>query len=797
MNSTDYRIQSGLQRLFTCIHQIILACIILLASSSAFAAKSFTALGVGSQTGSVTAGTAGSVTYSVTGTFSGNGNANCGPLTVSGLPIGVTYSSVTLSAAGTTTSVSATLTLTTSASTPAVTNSSFTISCTASSGGTYTANSTLTVSTTAGLNHIRISHGGSGLTCAPVVLTIIACANAACTTPNFTAAPVTGSVTWAGAPGGSVPFSITVGGTVQINLPVSTAQTVTLGSTAVSPIPVSASDCLNSGGGAACSIAFADSGLLLSAPDHVAESSQNITVSAVRKSDNALLCVPAFASVTRAINLKCVYTNPVSGTLSVRVGGSALNAANSAAAACDGTGRSVNFAFDSTGVATGTLQYADVGQMTLNATYTGSGATGDAGLSMTGTGSFIAAPSSFAFSNITTGLIKAGNAYSARITARNASNTATPNFGKEAAPEGVTLSSNLVAPVGGNNPAIGNNIISGGSFISGVADLSNLSWGEVGLITMTAKLTNPAYLGTTLTASGISGNTGAFIPDHFDTVTSGGMACPSGFPLPYTCPAQFNGFVYSGQAFSTQVTAFNLGGSVTQNYDSAFAYSKAVTLSAMNALGGATTNPSGGTLTLNTIPASAFSKGVASTSTPVYTFPVSPTVPTNIFMRAVDTDNVSSLRTVTTNSIEGGMTIVSGRSKISNAYGSELLPLTLKVSVQLWDSTNWVTCTTDGVTQFNTNLSPAGNILPTIVTGPLALGNVSVTAPGSVKVGAGVTTFTLNKPSVTGSVDLRLNAPSYLYTGSNNAATDPGIPGRATFGVYLGNPSLIYQREAY
>ncbi len=645
-----------------------------------------------------------------------------------------------------------------------------------------------------GPDHIRITHGGSGLTCSPVLLTVIACANAACTAPHFTGSAVTGSVTWAGVPGGSVPFNIIVGGTTQLGLPVTTVQTVTLGTTAVSPAPVSASDCINSGGGSACSLSFADSGLMLNVPNHVAETSQNITISAVRKADNAALCVPAFASVTRAINVKCVYTNPGSGTLAVRVGGSALNAANSAAAACDGTGRSVNFAFDATGIATGTLQYADVGQMTLNATYTGSGATGDAGLSMTGTGSFIAAPASFAFSNITpVSVFKAGSVYNASITARNASNTATPNFGKETAPEGVTLSPNLVAPVGGNNPAIGNNIILGSSFTSGVASLTNLSWGEVGLITMTAKLTNPTYLGTTFTASGISGNVGPFIPDHFDTMTSGGMTCPVGL----TCPAQFNGFVYSGQALSTQVKAYNLGGTVTQNYDSTFAYSKAVTLSAMNSLGGATTNPAGGTLTMNTLPATAFSLGVANTSTPVYTFPVSLTAPTDIYIRAIDTDSVSSLRTVALNSIEGGMTVVSGRSKISNAYGSELLPLTLTVNVQLWNGTNWVNSTTDGATQFNTSLSPAGNIVPIIVTGPLALGNISVKTPATVTVVAGVSTFTLNKPSVTGSVDLSLNTPSYLYTGSNNAAVNPAIPGRATFGVYSGNPNLIYQREAY
>jgi MSHA biogenesis protein MshQ len=652
-----------------------------------------------------------------------------------------------------------------------------------------------------GPDHIRIIHGGNGLTCTPAVLTVIACANPGCTLPHFSAVPISGNVTWAGAPGGTVPFNITAGGTTTVNLPVTTVQTVTLGTSAVSPGATSSSDCVNTGGGAACSMAYADSALMLNVADHVAETSQSITISAVRKADNALSCVLAFANVTRAINLKCAYNNPASGTLPVRIGGGALNAANNSAAACDGTGRTSNVAFNATGVATGTLQYADVGRVTMNATYTGSGATGDAGLVMTGTGSFVAAPASFAFSNITLGLIKAGNFFSASITARNSANTTTPNFGKEAAPEGVTLSSNLVAPVGGNNPALGNNInniISGGSFVNGVANPVNLSWDEVGLITMTANLSTAAYLGTSFTATGVSGNTGAFIPDHFDTVTSGGIGCPVGL----TCAIPFNGIVYSGQAFTTQVKAFNLGGTVTQNYDGTLGYSNAVTLSAWSTLGGtgiASSNPGPGTLTSNTIPASAFKLGVANTNTPVYTFASSPTTPTNIFIRAIDTvnANVSSRRTVPTTSVEGVLRIVSGRSKISNAYGSELLPLTLTVNVQLWNGISWMNSTTDGVTQFNTNLSPAGNIVPTIVTLPLALGNLSVVAPGLVTVAAGASTFTLNQPAVTGSVVLRLNSPSYLFTGSNNAAADPSIAGRATFGVYSGNPNLIYQREAY
>jgi len=34
-------------------------------------------------------------------------------------------------------------------------------------------------------------------------------------------------------------------------------------------------------------------------------------------------------------------------------------------------------------------------------------------------------------------------------------------------------------------------------------------------------------------------------------------------------------------------------------------------------------------------------------------------------------------------------------------------------------------------------------------------------------------------------------------TGSNGAGVDPSIAGTAVFGIYQGNRSIIYQREAY
>ena len=156
-------------------------------------------------------------------------------------------------------------------------------------------------------------------------------------------------------------------------------------------------------------------------------------MSALKKSDNTLSCVPAFANVSKSVGFSCAYANPSSGTLAVRLAGSALNSGNSAATACDSAGRAVALSFNANGVASATLQYADVGQVTLATRYAGAAGGSEAGLVMTGSDSFIAAPASFTIGGITSGPIKAGAAFSTTVSAGNAAAAMSPNFGRETA----------------------------------------------------------------------------------------------------------------------------------------------------------------------------------------------------------------------------------------------------------------------------------------------------------------------------------------------------------------------------
>ncbi|MGB9092693.1 MAG: DUF6701 domain-containing protein, partial [Gallionella sp.] len=336
--------------------------------------------------------------------------------------------------------------------------------------------------------------------------------------------------------------------------------------------------------------------------------------------------------------------------------------------------------------------------------------------------------------------------------------------------------------------------------------VNNLSWGEVGSISLLATLTNTyGYLGTAATpttdalnnlliATGASATVGAFIPDHFDTAVVATATTPMPCPTGLACPALYNGFVYSGQPFSLQVTAKNLAGGTTSNYHSAYGLSNNVTLSAWDALGSVVTqNPGSGSLASTILASSAFNHGVGTTNTQAYTFATSPTAPTNIFLRAVDAVNtsVTSRLTIPANSVEGGVQVVSGKVKVSNAHGSETLDLPMKAWVQYYDGTFWQTSLTDSVTSLTLSLSnyqrKTGGAWTT------------TPSPASGQVVAGIMSFILSAPTGggTGSVDVGISAPSYLLAGSNGAGVNPNKPGRATFGVYKGSSKFIYLREDY
>lgn len=775
-------------------------------------------LEVTTDAGSATTGTA--VTY----TIKACADAACsvlytngvsGTLSVAGSGVASTYNTgaafaIAIGAGTTTESVTlskidgGTATVSLSAITP-IASSSPNVYCglgiAASSSGSCTFNVTPAV------HHLELTAASnSALTCQPITYTIKACSNAACSS-TYTGG-ISGTLSVSGVtvnyPGGSG-FTIPIGSaTTTISAHATTAGTATAALTGLSITPsnVPAVFCgmgTAAASGGSCAISVANAGLFFNVPDHVAGDTQLVTVSAVRKSDNSQMCTPAFSSATKAIQFSCSHGNPASGTMPVRVAGLPLNAANSATAACDGTARSVLLVFNASGVATTTFDYADAGQVNVAASYSGSGS--DAGLSMTGTDTFIAVPASFAFSGVTAGPIKAGASFSATVTALNRANMATPGFGRETPAVVPTLTFTKRQPSGSGSQS---GVFSGnlGGFSGGSASASALSWSEVGNGDLTLSQTN--YLGSGLsvtgtTGSGPTGAVGPFLPSHFTVEVT--QACTSGAP-----------FTYSGQPFAMSVKARNVAGDLTRNYDGSGSmtpiFAKATDLSVV-------ANGALGSLAVTSLAPAAFSSGVAAFSTQSFTYSAKLTAPAALSLRAIDADGVSSATKT-----EQGPSVRSGRMQLSNAFGNGRDPLRVPVTMQHWSGRAWVLNDADSgcTTLPSTSVVRAAYLDSKGAATSAWTTSVSSIVPVSGGRGAIVLSAPTNGGS--GSVDLSMNLgasttdQSCLSThpasvgaqqpwlrslnGSCAATHDRDPSARATFGVFAPETQrVIHTRDLY
>ncbi|MES2257588.1 MAG: DUF11 domain-containing protein [Pseudomonadota bacterium] len=465
------------------------------------------------------------------------------------------------------------------------------------------------------------------------------------------------------------------------------------------------------------------------------------------------------------------------------------------------------------------LRYADVGRIEFFVS--------DSINRLGSTGAFVSRPNLLVLTVPTTNragtpaaatdakFIAAGASFTLSVTAMTGGfpAVAAANFGKESPAASVRLTptvgtdstgakfTEMVEPTDPNAvpPFYG----SFGSFNAGTATGTTFRFDEVGIIRLQLDMTDGDYLGS----GNVFGNTvnlGRFVPDHFDTVVVPSMLCDTGL----ACPASVAGMAYSTQSFTTQVTARNTSGAQLRNYRGLFA--RDVTLSAYAALGSASnpsppSSPSGSVLSANTITASAFVAGAGS-AVPVYTFPAANAysrttpqannwvAPTFIYLRASEStvpsvgDGVTSLRG--TASVEGGMAIVTGRLMLQNAYGSELVPLPLKVWAQYYKGALvWSNNTKDS----SSGLAPVTDLAYANCNRGLRVSNackLSVLVPRSssaITLVQSAGTILLQAPGTgnNGQVDITASNPSWL----------PSTKARVVFGIY--RSPFIYLREMY
>jgi MSHA biogenesis protein MshQ len=675
---------------------------------------------------------------------------------------------------------------------------------------------TVTFTITA-LDHIRLEHTGSGVTCAPSSVTVKACMNAACTALSTTPVTVTLSpgAGWSANP-------VTFTGSTTLTLAVTAPATVTLGTSTTTPAPSGASPQCYVGATANCNHAFADTGFILSAiPTQTAGANSGaITLQAVRKADNSTACVGVFTgNVAIDMASQCINPSTCAGR-QVRINATAI-ANNPAAGIAAYTPVTLNFGANST--ATFTLNYPDVGAMSLSARYALGGGNFMRGTSNT----FVVKPFGFSVSNIQTtagavpnpgaanasgpAFIAAGDAFSVTVTALAQGGAATPNFGREAVPEGVLLASNLVAPAGGANPALTNANLGGGSFAAGVATSTNLAWGEVGIITLTPQIADGDYLGAGNVSGTTTGNIGRFHPHHF--VASGSV----GNRANLAC-APASSFTYMGEPMSVSLslTAQNASNAPTANYTSASGFAKLdpataawLALGSNGSMGlGAVdgTNSLTARLALSGTPSGSWLAGVGSlNANVVLTRGATVDGPYDNLRLGIaprDTDGVTVLPgalDLNADAVAGNERVLIGttqarygRLRLTNAFGSERLALNLPLRAEYFNGALFVAHGADSCTPFTlaTDLS-LGNWQRNLNPGETTPG------PATLALASGAAAITLSAPGIgnNGSVDLTLAVPAWLQFNWTGAVANPKA--RASFGIYSTANELIYRREQY
>lgn len=728
-------------------------------------------------------------------------------------------------------------------------------------------------------HHIQIDHDGLGQTCRAESLTVKACADAACLT-NFTAANVTGNVTWAGAPGGTIAFTITGGGTGQttVLLPVTAAQTVTLGTSSVAPVPTNVSTCTNASGGAACNIIFSAASACFDA----------VEVGAVS--------TPLFTKLSgTAFSLDVTAATAYSGTLQVEL-------VNSSSGTCL-TYASLN------PPNTQSTTFTSQTSKTLNFTY--ANAAKDVKVRITGlaasscsSGRFAIRPQSLTVTSSANADATGTNASAVPVVKAGVAftlNADTAIAGYDGTP--AVDNAKLLAHATAVAPGTISGVFAAANPVTGVATGSSFTYSEVGYFkadvdgvyddTFTAvdsaagDCTND--FSNTLDASGKYGckfgNTsassyfGRFIPDHFvittnpispvitqadflpqtiTTVNAPALAGDSTISIASTtgfkagskvripgAGAGGNAFVatvtavgastltlsagigtalvgggtenviaewgsYMGEEMLAQFTlqAVSLTGSLTLNYQGT--YAKLNPAAAGNPLRFGAVN-AGVDLTarldISLLPGAgttSFNSGSATVAaTLAITRGASPDGPYNALKLGIapttaEADGVLmgtyDLNVGGTNDhtnimdplVQDVTEVRYGRMKISNAHGSELLPLPISLTAQYWNGASYVTNTNDN----DTTLAIADIVLSNY---QRKTGDTWTTSPalanGTAAQGGWI--VNLSKPTATftgkGSVDLTTNAPGYL----------PSNTSRATFGVYKGANEFIYLRENY
>lgn len=663
------------------------------------------------------------------------------------------------------------------------------------------------------IDHLELRHASwTGSACSPGTLSVVACANASCSSLYTSGVIATlsssGAATiWDAASGGS---EIIIGNTQSSTTKdfysaVGTANFNIVGTGA--PVSPSNSRKCNDAS-ATCSWTSTSGGLLLTVPNSgvvVGGQPTGVSIQAVQATGSTpgVPCTPIAGLTGGGLKIWTTPSSPssfsgASSSAGYTVGGSPQisSAAGGTYAytpqVMPGADNLTGLSFDSNGTTTVWVKHMDTGSWSIDARLDKAASVTSIALALSGNATATSVPIGFgaAAATVTAGsavqadcatgpsvlcdatagaaakIAKAGTTFPMTVTAALwtaggdidlSNNPVAPSYAGS-----VTLSPALAAPSGGQGGTLGVTTV---TLASGRGTIASQSWSQTGAVRVFG---SASYLGKSINPAGAGQGTilnpvlGRFSAHHFKVVPT------------HACGA----FTYSGQPFaSVVVTAMNAAvlPSADLNYTGTFA--RLVTLSDANGFAG------GSFTTAGSILASAFISGVA-TVQPVYTFSATKTLPTLIKIRATDTDGEVS-------NLESASEIRSGRLWLGNAYGSEYLPLEMPIQIQYWNN-GWRQNESDSCTVLTIPTGGGG--------GNGGLNNVLAT-----KTNASYVALPSPPP---GSARLRLSAPGAgnfgvvdvvgnVIRGGSSWLPPHTAFGRACFGACGPRSPVIYFRERF
>jgi MSHA biogenesis protein MshQ len=675
----------------------------------------------------------------------------------------------------------------------------------------------------AGPDHYELSLPTASVNCLATPVIVSACANGTSPCTSLYAAASGSSATLATTGGilgaTSVIFNSSGVATTTLSYPAaadSTAVSVTLSGVAASNSSKCCPDGVSCSVASSCATTFKTSGFIFSSTTGGAAAtiasqiagtvSSQYYLRAVKTNTTTQACESALSAGASSVNLGYNCNNPTTCSTGNYLD---ITPAAQATQAVAAGGTALNLYFDANGNAPFTFNYRDVGQITLAASKAASGSLLSA---LAGTSNaFVVKPGGLVISGIKqtaspylvnpaaadqTGavFVKAGESFTATVTATTSAGAVTPNYGQETAPfaESVLLTQSLVLPSGGSGGTLSNYTVSG--FTNGAATATNLAWSEVGIITLTASVGDGDYLGAGDFTGTTTGNVGRFYPAQFAI---------SGATLTNACTAG-TAFTYFGEdGFTTAftLTAQNLSGVTTTNYNGVFAKLDLTTYANYGFT--AAPLPAGSNLSSSaTAPSGTWANGVATVSARhQISRPTAITGETSITVSAAPSDGEVPAALPATSL--GSATLRYGRLQLLNAYGSELLALPVPLRAQYWNGIAWVTNADDSCTSITAPTSGAGlTFYPEVAAG--VMGNhlsaaetaASVNASGKLVSGSAGLKFSKPGSGNSGYVDISIplaSKPWVQFPWGGGGNVNPS--GRATFGIYKSR--LIYSRENY